>query len=94
MKEDLKILIYLITYSLKILEEANKYGFIDLSEVFIDSTHIKASANKKKYTKKEIDIEAKKYQEELEKEIDEDRKKHGKRPLNKETKVDETKVVT
>lgn len=78
----------------KILEEANKYGFIDLSEVFIDSTHIKASANKKKYTKKEIDIEAKKYQEELEKEIDEDRKKHGKRPLNKETKVDETKVVT
>lgn len=51
----------------KILEEANKYGFID-------STHIKASVNKKKYTQKEIDIEAKKYQEELEKEIEEDRK--------------------
>lgn len=78
----------------KILEEANKYGFIDLSEIFIDSTHIKASANKKKYTKKEIDIEAKKYQEELEKEIDEDRKKHGKKTLKKETKVAETKVVT
>ena len=78
----------------KILEEANKHGFIDLSEVFIDSTHVKASANKKKYTKKEIDIEAKKYQEELEKEIDEDRKKHGKNPLKKESKVSETKVVT
>lgn len=78
----------------KILEEANKNGFIDLSEVFIDSTHVKASANKKKYTKKEIDIEAKKYQEELEKEIDEDRKKHGKSPLRKESKVSETKVVT
>ncbi|WP_423243384.1 transposase [Clostridium septicum] len=38
----------------KILEEANKYGFIDLSEIFIDSTHIKASANKKSILKKRL----------------------------------------
>lgn len=35
----------------KILDEIIKHGFIDLSEVYIDSTHIKASANKKKYNK-------------------------------------------
>lgn len=43
----------------EILEQANKHGFIDLSEIYIHSTHIKASANKKKYTKKEIDVEVK-----------------------------------
>ena len=78
----------------EILEQANKHGFIDLTEIYIDSTHIKASANKKKYTKKEIDVEAKRYQEELEKEINEDRKNHGKKPLTKENKPTETKVVT
>jgi len=35
----------------KILEKADKHGFINLSEIYIDSTHIKASANKRKYTK-------------------------------------------
>ena len=29
--------------------------------ILIDSTHIKASANKKKYTKVEVDIQAKHY---------------------------------
>ena len=53
----------------RILEEIHKHGFIDMSEIFKDSTHIKASANKKKYTKKEVEIEAKKYQQQLEKEI-------------------------
>ena len=37
--------------------------------------------NKKKYTKVEVDIQAKHYQEKLEKEINEDRLKHGKSPL-------------
>lgn len=36
---------------IKILEEANKYGCIDLSEVFIDSTHIIT-----KYMYKKIDL--------------------------------------
>lgn len=78
----------------KILEQANNHGFIDLSEIYIDSTHIKASANKKKYTNKEINVEAKKYQQQLEKEINEDREKHGKKPLKKENNHSETKVVT
>jgi transposase len=77
----------------KILEEADKHGFINLSEIYIDSTHIKASANKRKYTKKEIETEAKKYQEQLEKEIDDDREKHDKKPLKKTEKSTDTKVV-
>ena len=32
----------------KILEEAQKSGYVDASAIFIDSTHIKASANKHK----------------------------------------------
>jgi len=68
---------------MKILEAADKNGFINLSEIYIDSTHIKASANKRKYTKREIETEAKKYQDQLEKEIDEDREKHDKKPLKK-----------
>lgn len=77
----------------KILEKADKHGFINLSEIYIDSTHIKASANKRKYTKKEIEIEAKKYQDQLEKEIDEDREEHDKKPLKKTEKSADTKVI-
>jgi len=68
--------------------------FIDMSEIFIDSTHIKASANKKKYNKKEVEIEAKKYQQQLEKEINEDRENHNKKPLKKTKKATETKVIS
>ena len=94
MKEDFKNTDLFNNIFTEILEQANKHGFIDLSEIYIDSTHIKASANKKKYTKKEIDVEVKRYQEGLEKEIDEDRKNHGKKPLKKENKPTETKVTT
>ncbi|MBO3329486.1 hypothetical protein JJB46_09585 [Clostridium perfringens] len=45
---------------------------------YIDSTHIKASANKKKYTKVNVKVGAKKYQDKLNDEIDEDRKNHKK----------------
>ena len=74
----------------EILARATKCGFVDSSNIYIDSTHIKASANKKKYTKVEVDIQAKHYQEKLEKEINEDRVKHGKSPLC-EAKIKEVK---
>ena len=48
------------------------------TQIYRDSTHIKASANKKKYTKATIKMETKKYQDKLNYEIDEDRKKHKK----------------
>lgn len=67
----------------KILEEATKLGFVTLDEVFIDSTHIKASANKRKYTKETVKTEAKRYKQELESEINIDRLNHGKKELKK-----------
>ena len=53
----------------EILARATKCGFVDSSNIYIDSTHIKASDNKKKYTKVEVYIQAKHYKEKLEKEI-------------------------
>jgi len=70
----------------KILSQAMEYGFIDMETVFGDSTHQKANANKNKYTDVEVEIVKKEYEEELLKEINEDRRKHGKKPIEKITK--------
>lgn len=76
----------------KILEEAIKHKFINPEEVFIDATHVKASANKRKYYKEIIEKESKNYQAKLEEEIAKDRELHGKKPLKRTEKV-ETKEV-
>ncbi len=65
----------------RILSQAMEYGFIDMETVFGDSTHQKANANKNKYTDVEVEIVKKEYEEELLKEINEERVKHGKRPI-------------
>ncbi len=67
-----------------ILEEAVKCGFVDASAIFIDGTHIRANANKKKQVKEIVAVEARRYQKELDEEINRDREEHGKKPL-KET---------
>lgn len=64
----------------KILTEAVSAGFVDASAAFIDATHIKANANNHKYINKVVKVEAKHYQEELQKEIEKDRAEHGKKP--------------
>ena len=66
---------------MRILYEAVNCGFIDASSVFIDGTHIKARANKKKNSKAFVPIPAKQYQDELNAEIQADRENHGKKPL-------------
>jgi Transposase and inactivated derivatives len=71
----------------RILEEAVRHGFVDPDVWFIDSTHVKASANKHKYTKSFIQEQTKKYQEQLEEEINQDRVAHGKKPLPKKHQV-------
>lgn len=73
----------------KILEEAINSGYVDASAVFIDGTHVKASANKKKNRKVEIEATAKAYQEQLDEEIRKDREAHGKRPLKKDDDSDD-----
>jgi len=64
----------------RILLEAVNAGFVDASAVFIDATHIKANANNHKYKNELVKIEAKHYREELQREIEKERKEHGKKP--------------
>ena len=65
----------------KVLQECIDAGLVDPSEVFIDATHVKACANSNKLQKKAVREEALFYEEQLRKEIDEDRIAHGKKPL-------------
>ncbi len=64
-----------------ILEQCMKFHLVDTSTIFIDSTHVKACANSKKMRNRIAHQEALWFEEELKKEINEDRKNHGKKPL-------------
>lgn len=57
------------TFFYKVLRLLDEKGVLDLSEIFIDSTHTKANANKKKVTKELVNIIASEYKEELDIEI-------------------------
>lgn len=72
----------------RILQEAVRCGFVDASAVFIDGTHIKASANKNKATNELVEKQAKQYQQQLEEEINKDRESHGKKPLKNDDPSD------
>ena len=65
----------------RILKEASEKKLISGEHVFIDSTHVKASANKRKFEKKVVRKETKAYQERLQEEINGDREDHGKKPI-------------
>ncbi len=67
---------------MRVLEEAMSYGFVDTKAVFIDGTHVKANANIHKSVKKLVAREARSYDEQLKKEINEDREEHGKKPFD------------
>ena len=69
----------------KILNEVNKYGFIDDENIFIDGTHIKANANTHKYRNEVIEASAKVYEDALIEEINKDRALHNKKPLKEPT---------
>ena len=53
----------------KVIELLINWNCLDMTAVYIDSTHTKAYANKKKNHKELVKIEAKKYQKELDLEI-------------------------
>ncbi len=65
-----------------ILEEIATAGYLNAEAVFIDGTHIKANANVKKKIEEEVPIAAKRYADELMKEVNEDREAHGKKPFD------------
>lgn len=64
-----------------ILKQATDKKLISAEHIFIDSTHVKASANKRKFEKKVVRKETRAYQERLQEEINQDREDHGKKPF-------------
>ncbi|MDL2294203.1 IS1182 family transposase [Ruminococcaceae bacterium OttesenSCG-928-D13] len=64
-----------------ILEEAVRKGLVKPQTIFIDATHVKANANKKKRRKELAQKTARIYDEQLRAEIEADRAAHGKKPL-------------
>lgn len=69
-----------------ILNKALNCRMVDPSTVFIDGTHIKASANKKKFQKEKVAQTAKVYVEQLREEVNAEREKLGKKPIEEEIK--------
>lgn len=63
----------------EIIRQAMRYDFINLETVFGDSTHQKANANKNKGHNEDVEIIARYYDEELLKEINDDREMCGKK---------------
>ena len=76
-----------------ILNEAINSGFVDEKAVFVDGTHIKASANKRKSARKSVPVQAKKYQNQLDEEVKADRQSHHKKPLKKKEQTEEKEIV-
>ena len=65
----------------RILMTAANKKLISAEHVFVDSTHVKASANKRKFEKKIVRKETRAYQGRLQEEINQDRENHGKKPF-------------
>lgn len=65
----------------RILKEVSEKKLVRCEHVFIDSTHVKASVNKRKFEKKIVRKETKAYQASLIDEINGDREEHGKKPF-------------
>lgn len=75
----------------KIVEQAMKYNLVKGETFFTDSTHKKANANKNKFHT-EIKEEVIKRRKWLEEEINEERKKQGKKEFEFKDEVEEKKV--
>jgi len=68
---------------IEILMQCMKAELVDPSTLFVDATHVKAAANRKKAKKILIARNATKfYEQKLEEEINTDREEHGKKPLD------------
>ena len=75
-----------------ILDRLFEKGLISAETIHIDSTETKASSNKRKVTKKVVRETAKRFSDELLKEVNEIRTANGKEPLKKEI-AEEVTVV-
>lgn len=75
----------------EIVIRVTRHGMIEGKELFTDSTFLKASASRGKYTVQKVSRSTRRYIDELNKAVDEDRKEHGKRPLKEKDIAKEEK---
>ena len=78
------------TIFIEIMKQIKGHNLLNSKNVYIDGTHIKASANKKKFIKVEIDKPAHAFEDEILEKINESRINDGMKPfdyLKKETKT-------
>ena len=61
--------------------------------LYTDSTHLKANANKNKWVKHEAETSSRDYLDALDVAIEEDRLKHGKKPLARRSRRPETREI-
>lgn len=82
---------------INIVEQAMAKGLVAGQELFTDSTHLKANANKNKHTNKVTTVRASAYLDMLDEDVAVDREKEGKKPLKarvSEPKTKNTKTST
>ena len=81
----------------EIVFQAIEQDLVDGRTLFTDSTHLKASANKGRFERKEVTCSTQQYMDALDADVAEDRHAHGKEPLpdtEREAKVKEIRVST
>lgn len=77
----------------EIVLQAINHKMVGGRVLFTDSTHLKANANKHKFTKEEVQVQTRTYIDDLNKAIEEDRRIHGKKPLKEREEVTQTKEI-
>ena len=77
----------------EIVLQAMRKRLINGRVLYTDSTHLKASANKNKFKKKQVEKATRSYLADLEESITADRKAHGKKPLKTKEQETETREV-
>lgn len=93
MKEDLKIVTYLKKIFINIVKQAIQYNLVDGTTFYTDSTHKKANANKNKY--EDAIVETGKIRRKwLEEEINEERRKQGRKEFEYTDEVEEKQIKT
>lgn len=76
-----------------IVKQAIAKGFVGGKVLYSDWTHIKANANKRKFEKVEVEVTPKEYLEQLDKDVNEDRIAHGKKPLKEKEHLPTKKEI-
>lgn len=78
-----------------IVEQAMGYGLVEGKVLYTDSTHLKANANKNKYTREMVIKSRSDYWDALDEAIDAERDAHGQKPMKpkaREAQIKESKV--